>query len=310
MDKNRLWHLFKQPVRRFNKVNKNETRTLWLSIGAALIAVFLLYSYTQEKSDALNKKFGAKQKVVIAKKDIGAMNIIDDSYLDVVERPVAYVEPNAIKNPEEVVGHVALAPILAGEQILKSKVIEPGPVTGLSLQVAPGKRALTLPVDEMRGVAKLLKPGDRIDIIAALDVGEGLKQHREIKTLLQNVPVLATGQVVVNDLPLKVIQDGEQFNIKPYLENKDFSSITVEVSPSEAQKLIFILSTSPSSLFLTLRHPSDQKRYPLPVVKVEDLQGRAPASLLRKQFVSPPVLPKPVKKPVKKKKRRGPFEDL
>ena len=68
---------------------------------------------------------------------------------------------------------MTLSPINRGEQVLQNKVIKPGPETGLSLQIAPGKRALSLPVDEVRGISRLLKPGDRIDIITALDIGRG-----------------------------------------------------------------------------------------------------------------------------------------
>ena len=51
-------------------------------------------------------------------------------------------------------------------------------------------------------MAKLLNPGDRIDIIAALDVGKGTAQHREVKTLMQDVTILATGLRIVNELPV------------------------------------------------------------------------------------------------------------
>ena len=54
-------------------MNKNETLTLWLSIGAAVFAVMLLYSYTQEKSAQVAQKFGAMTSVVTAVKEIGEM---------------------------------------------------------------------------------------------------------------------------------------------------------------------------------------------------------------------------------------------
>src|SRR5262249_1054564 len=140
----------------------------------------------------------AKMRVVVATQDIDEMETIDETMLQVVERPTSFVEPQAISDPEQVVGQISLAPIRKDEQILETKVIKPGPQTGLSLQVAPSKRAVTIPIDETRGVAKLITPGDRIDLVAALDVGKGLQQHREIKTILQDVVVLATGLRVVN----------------------------------------------------------------------------------------------------------------
>ena len=152
-------------------MNQNETRTLWISVGSALFAVFLLYSYTQEKSAELTKKFGAKQRVVIAAQNINEMETIDETMLQVVEKPVDFIEPQAVSDPEQAVGLIALAPINKDEQILQNKIIKPGPVTGLALQVSPSKRDIAIPVNETNGVAKLLNPGDRIDIVTA-DIAE------------------------------------------------------------------------------------------------------------------------------------------
>src|SRR6476620_4537992 len=99
-------------------MNQNETRTLWISVGLALFAVFLLYSYTQEKSAELTKKFGAKQRVVVAAVDINEMETIDETMLQVEEKPVDFIQPQAFSDPEEAVGMVALAPIKKDEQVL------------------------------------------------------------------------------------------------------------------------------------------------------------------------------------------------
>ncbi|MEO0336111.1 MAG: SAF domain-containing protein, partial [Pseudomonadota bacterium] len=104
-------------------MNQNETRTLWISLITAFAAVFLLYSYTQEKSAELTKDFGTKRNVVVASEDINEMQTINETQLQMVERPEKFVEPNALLSVEEAVGLVALAPIKKGEQILMSKII-------------------------------------------------------------------------------------------------------------------------------------------------------------------------------------------
>lgn len=296
-------------------MNNNETRTLWISVGSALFAVFLLYSYTQEKSAELTKKFGAKQRVVVASQDINEMETIDETMLQTVEKPVSFIEPQAISDPEQAVGMIALAPIKKDEQILQSKVIKPGPVTGLSLQVSPSKRAVAIPVNEINGVAKLINPGDRIDIIAALDVGKGAAQHREVKTLMQDVVVLATGLRVVNELPVLYEKLGKEDFIKNLRGDTSFSTVTIEASPEESQDLIYLLSTSPGSLFLTLRHPSDHSKKRFQESTIETLLGKVSQEMLNLQqaprvpaAVVPPPPPAPVV-PVKKKKK-GPFIDL
>ena len=239
-------------------MDKNETLTLWLSIGLGLFAAMLLYSYTQEKTTALTKKFGAQTTILVSSRNINEMETLDESMLDLVDMPIDFVQPGHLSTLEEAVGLVALAPIQKGEQILKNKIIKPGPVTGLSLQVTPEKRALTIPIDEMRGVAKLIKPGDRVDIIAAIDIRGPSGSTRHIKTIMQDIVILAAGLNVMNELPRLHEQVGNEDYIRNIRANADFSSITVEARPKEIQDLVYILSTSPGSLFLSLRHPSDR----------------------------------------------------
>lgn len=296
-------------------MNNNESRTFWISVGLAIFAVLLLYSYTNEKQSDLTSQFAEKAQVVVAKTDINEMENIDVSMLEIVDRPKNFIEPGAIPNPQIAIGQVALIPIKKGEQLLESKIMKPGPVTGLSMQVAPGQRAVTIPIDEMRGVAKLIKPGDRVDVIAAVDVGRGASQRREVKTLLQNTVVLATGLKIVNELPRLFETVGKEDYIKNIRSDTTFNNITVEVSPQEAQNLIYILSTSPGSLFMTLRHPSDRvANVSLAETTVDSLLNRPSRPTIDAQIRRPAsVQPKPTPSkvlPQKKRKSAGGFREL
>ena len=256
-------------------MNKNETLTLWLSVGLALFAVLLLYSYTQEKTAQLTKKFGTQTTLVVSTRDINEMETLDESMLELVELPLDFAQPGSISVLEDAIGLVAVAPVQKGEQILGNKIIKPGPVTGLSLQVTPQKRALTIPIDEMRGVAKLIKPGDRIDILAALDLRSNSGNKKYVRTVLQDVVILATGLNIVNELPRLQEEVGSKNYIKNIRADADFSSITVEAPPGDIQRLVYILSTSPGSLFISLRHPSDRLKPKISdVTTIESLVGR------------------------------------
>ncbi len=238
-------------------MNKNETLTLWISVAAGLFATVLIYNYIQDQNEETSKKFGAQTTVIVARQFISDMETVQEDMIEIKSIPEAFVQPGHARQEEDVVGLVALAPIGKGEQILSNKVIMPGPETGLSLQVSPGKRAVTIPISEHRAVARLLKPGDRVDMLVAVDLSVGTSQKRYIKTLLQDIVILATGLKVVNELP----RIHEEVGGEPYITNlrmaNDFSTITIEASPENTQKIIYLLSTNPESIFFTLRHPSD-----------------------------------------------------
>lgn len=258
-------------------MGNNETRTLWISLAAGLFAAFLVYSYSQEKKAEFDKKFGAMKRIVVAASDIAEFQTVDDTMLEYKNIPDDYVAPGFATEVDSIVGQVAGSPIKKGEQILMTKLLTPGPDTGISLQVAPGKRAVTIPVDEVRGVAKLVRPGDRIDIIAAVDVGKGQAAHREISVLLQDISVLATGINVVNNIPRVMEPDasGKTASLINLAGDTKYNTLTLELDPKQAQELLFIISTQAGNIFLTLRNPNDRAQIRLPTTTVESLTGRS-----------------------------------
>ena len=302
----------------------NSTRTLYLSVGMAVFAMFLIYSYSQERKAEYDKKFGATQRVVIASKDILEMATVDESMLELVDVPKEYIQPGALNAPEEALDLVAAAPMKKGEQVLITKLLTPGPSTGLAHQIAPERRAITLPVDEVRGVAKLVRPGDRVDIITALEAQKGgiSGPKIEVKTLMQDVPVLATGVNVTNNIPrvLEGGKDGNKGYFKRLSGDTSFGSITLEVNPKEAQDLILLLATNPGSVFLSLRNPSDRNVPTLAASNTQSLLGRTdlqfaevprqPAATPPPVIAAPPVVQRsaPVQAPARKK--RGPYVEI
>ena len=243
-------------------MGSSEGRNLWLSLIAGVFAAFLLYSYSQENKDALMKKYGSTKVIVVAKEDIPEMSTIYETMLETRSVPKDFMAPNSIDNPEDVVGNVTAIPIKKEQPILRNFLYTPVADTGISMQVAPTKRAVAIPVDEVRGVAKLIRPGDRVDIIAALDSGKGINQRREAFYLMQDVVVLATGVSIVNNLPRLMELDSSGKNViqTPLTGDTKYSTITVEADLKQAQDLVYILSTSPGNLYFTLRNPNDRQQ--------------------------------------------------
>jgi pilus assembly protein CpaB len=255
----------------------NESRNLWISIGAGVFATFLLYSYSQEKKAALEKAAGDKVRVVVAKEDIREMDTIYDDTLEIKEKNREDVEPDYFDSIPNVIGGVAAIPIKKGQTITKNSILEPGPETGLAIQVSPGKRPVTIPVTPERANANLIRPGDRVDIFAVIDSGKGLSQKREVTLLSQDVTVLATGVNVQNNLPRTIEKDPTGRNLIQTTLTGDtrYSNVTLEVKAEEAQDIIFLANTNASSIILVLRNPNDRKALPrMPASSADSIQSR------------------------------------
>jgi len=199
-------------------------KALTLSLVMAVMAVFFVQSYVTSIEDEAKKKFGTEVLVVSAKADVAEMETIDETMLELKPIPQRFLEPGAvaysprqdqnvvISEMKELAGSVAVVPIRKGEQITLNKITEPSLRTGLSPQVTPGRRAMAIPIDESSGVSKLIKPGDRVDVVAIFT--SQTKQRTDplgavlSKTILQDVGVLSVGKNVTNNIARTLEQDG------------------------------------------------------------------------------------------------------
>ena len=273
-------------------------KAMGLSLVMAGIAVFFVISTVTSMEEDAKKEYGEKHTVLVAKADIKEMDTIQDSMVESKEVPKNYVEPSAIEfvaskknqekeysiNLQRVVGNVALVPIKKGEQLSLNKITEPNMRTGLAPQVAPGKRAMTVSVDETSSVGKLIKPGDRVDIIAVIDTGGGGsgRDSKIAKTILQDTVVLAVGRYITNNVARKVEKDSgsDKQRVKSLTDYDGYSSITVEVDPTQALNLAAITGGSSNRLIFTLRNNDDTDRTNLNTARATDVltNDRLPAA--------------------------------
>jgi len=274
-------------------------RALTMSLVMAIMAVFFVQSYVTSIEDEAKKKFGTEVMAIVARKDIKEMETINETMIDVVPMPKRFLEPASIsieardsenrdKERNRIIkslaGAIAVVPIKKGEQFTYNKLTEPGLRTGLAPQVSPGKRAIGVPVSETSAVAKLVKPGDRIDLIAIIDTGAG-KENKLAKTILQDVVVLSTGKSVTNNAPRVIENDTftNQPRVRSLAEDFSFNTVTLEVDPSQAQMLALVMSSGDNTLTVSLRNNDDTDRVQVGATMIGDVLGgdaariRAPA---------------------------------
>ena len=268
-------------------------KALTLSLVMAAIAVGFVQTYVSSVQDEAKRKYGTAVLVIVAKKDIREMETVIENSLELKEIPKTFLEPAAIslektddklttKTLKELAGMIAVVPIKKGEQVTYNKLIEPGMKTGLAPQVSPGKRAVAIPIGEISGVSKLIKPGDRVDLISVLDFGGG-KENKLAKTILQDIVVLSIGRYVTNNIARSVEADplGGKERIRALAEDFSFSSVTLEVEPGQAQVLALLISAADNSIVLSLRNNDDSDRVNNPATSFVDVLGADASRVLK-----------------------------
>jgi pilus assembly protein CpaB len=150
---------------------------------------------------------------------------------------------------------MALASIARNEPILRSKITAPGQRAALSSILDTGKRAVTVRVDDVRGVAGFIQPGDLVDVVLIRTGAETKTKEGYSDVILQSAKVLAIDQIT-GERP-------EQPTIA--------KAVTLAVSAEDAQKIL--LGTNIGRLSLILRQPAEANSELVRRVTERDLGG-------------------------------------
>jgi pilus assembly protein CpaB len=171
---------------------------------------------------------------------------------------------------------------MRGEPVSDPKLAPAGTVGGLSALISEGKRAMTVRVNDVVGVAGFALPGNYVDILVHTEQdATDVRQDRHIsKLVLERVLVLAVAQEVGRD------------ETKPRVVN----AVTLEVSPTEAEQVD--LARSVGTLSLVLRNQVDPDSAQTPgatkrsVLQLAEAPPPPPPAAKPKPRPSPPARPK------------------
>lgn len=224
---------------------------LVLAVLFGLAAAYGTYQYIT----GLEKKYKASGNfipVAVAKVIIPARQVISEQMLTFTEMPSNYASPSVLGQPGEVVGKLARSDIYPGEQITKNKVTTANnPAEGLAMVVEPGRRAITVAVNDVTGVAGLIKPGDHVDILGTVTAGKDVITS----TLVQDIKVLAVNKSMGGGT-------GEA-------NKSQNGTLTLSVNPNEAQHVT--LASEKGTIRVLLRTPTDEAKGAIPSTNMNHL---------------------------------------
>jgi pilus assembly protein CpaB len=211
-------------------------------------------------------------RILVAATDISLGQRLTPEMFKPADWPADSVPKSAFTDPQKLGGRVLKTNLLMGEPVSEAKLAPAGTLGGLSALITEGKRAITVRVNDVIGVAGFALPGNYVDIIVSTqkDVppGADARQQNISKIVLERILVLAVAQEVNRD------------ETKPKVVN----AVTLEVTPEQAEKLD--LARSVGTLSLALRNQVDPQS--------ASTEGATKLTLLPE---APPAPHKPAVKP-------------
>ena len=240
-------------------MNTKAVAMMGMSVLFGLAAVALAAKYAPVRTN------GAETKVVVAARDLPPGTRLAAEHLMHADWPGGSAMGGHASDMKALESRVITVSVARGAPILEAKLAPPGTKGGLSAVIAEGKRAMTVKVNEVVGVAGFALPGNLVDVVLnTQDIAAAPDQKTAAisKIVLEQILVLATAQEAGRD------------ETKP----KVVSAVTLEVTPEQAEKLD--LGRSIGTLSLVLRNQIDRKSVATPGMRKLDLLGPAAAATL------------------------------
>jgi pilus assembly protein CpaB len=241
---------------------------LLLALGTGVLLLNYLTSLRASAQDVQSKR------VFVASRDIPARALLNDGFLTAATKPATEVDPDAVSDRKQIVGKYSLITIPAGSVVTSSKIGEAG-ANALPARLPIGMRAVSISIDRVKGVAGLIQPGDRVDVIAVPPrVGSEIPRASAI---LRGALVLAMGNAV------------ETTSATPSPDNQNLTTVTLALTPKQVDLLASAdLNTT---LRLALRPPKEPIRaYPAEPLTL-GVPDRGPAAPSAYAAPAPPMQP-------------------
>ena len=224
-------------------------RTLVLFLAAVVLAggtgmlvrSFLAQKTAEVEAAPLARAAAPQKSVLVARNAITRGQILKPQDFSWQAWPEGGVDRNYIqagtRPAEAFTGWVARDPFAPGEPISDAKIVSPGSRGFLAAALAPGMRAVSVPVTATSGISGFVVPGDQVDILITHmpPSGNNEAQRRASETVLHDVRVIAVDQ--------KLDSKGNEALVA--------HTATLEVTPKQSE--IIAVATEMGKLSLSLR---------------------------------------------------------
>lgn len=249
---------------------------LLLGLFLGIVSAVLIVVYLSQAGDGGGGEVsgGAVTPTVVASMDIAAGTRIVEGMVETKDIAVDTVLAGAFPETESVIGQVVRVSLVAGEQVIATKVTATGAAIAegenppLAFVIPAGKRAVSIQVSNVIGASGLIRPGDFVDVILTMEVEE----DNIAQTILQNILVLSVDQNVTRAL----VNEGEEAPVvgDGTDANPEATTVTLAVAPAHGEVLAVAEACATPRLALALRGFGDSSSVETRTVWAED--GAAP----------------------------------
>lgn len=262
---------------------------LWLAAGLliALLAGFIAYQSLTNATESQAEAGGGRGPtidVVVAQRAVPIRTQLGAEDVELIAMPVEFAPQNALRELGEAIGQVTTIDLYPGEILGSERLFDPNVIARngrVALFMAEDEVLMAIPAQDLLSQVKVLKAGDRIDLLFSLDVpterlpGQGNDTDDEQATLnlLQNVMIvglLHKSDEPVNEASVPNMSNGDQ-RVNESPSSPD--AILLTLPPQDALVVKYAIDAG-GIMEVVLRAPDADQVYEIDPVDVDYLINR------------------------------------
>ncbi|MGQ0824369.1 MAG: Flp pilus assembly protein CpaB [Actinomycetota bacterium] len=242
------------------------------AVVLAALAGFLVWQYVDEADERAEEDLDQVRVLVAAEpiqRGVPTDTLLDEGFIVAENRVERDVPRSALvpEQAEDIRGLVAAGAIAPGEIIVALNFIAAGEVEGTALDIEEGREAITVNVDNARGVGGFIAPNDTVNVVVSLDIQNSFANTPEARAvvgkttafLLPGIRVLAVGTTTTFGTQSRTDTDADgdvdQDDIDTSVP-QETGVITLSVTPRQAEQIVHAQAINQGSIYLTL-NPKD-----------------------------------------------------
>ncbi len=233
---------------------------LLIALMFGAFAAFLARSWLQSHSGQ-TAALKEEATIVVASKTLAFGTAISADDVRAAPWPAESKPEGAFTSVQDLLKdgrRIVLSPFVRDEPIVATKIGAPNQTASLSTVIEGGKRAVTVAVDDVRGVAGFIFPGDFVDVVLTRTNNSNDGAQNFSEEILQHVKVLAIDQTAGDRQERPTVA----------------KAVTLELTPEQALKIL--LATNIGKLSLILRQSAEVAMAPEKRMTERDLYQDEP----------------------------------
>lgn len=243
------------------------------SVALGAVGVYASKHFIEEKISFYQSQMEVKDElveVVVPKNNMLRGEVVTSDKLALRKFPKKYMDSNAVSGAgyKIALGQKLNFDIDGGKPLLWAH-LEGGLSPTFSGKIQEGYRAVTLKVDQINSISGFLQPKDNVDLLITYE-GKEVGGKKVTMPFMQNLHILATGVKTFVDKTGKA-------------SSKRYNTITVEVMPEDAKKII--LAQEVGKITAALRNPDDAVPMKNEAMTVSSLLGKKKKVSKKKKVV-------------------------